>query len=65
MGILGIGGMDTMGNEHIRWGMGIFDGRTHVDILSVWENLALGRIRKLACDRREALFLAFLERFQY
>jgi hypothetical protein len=28
-------------------------------------NLALGRIREFACDRRETLFLAFLERFQY
>jgi hypothetical protein len=60
MGILrmGILGMDILvGNGNIEWEYWI--GGT----LSVWENLGLGPIRKLVCDRRETLFLAFLERF--
>jgi hypothetical protein len=61
MGILGMGilGMDILvGNGNIEWEY--WTGET----LSVWENLRLGPIRKLVCDGREALFLAFLERFQ-
>jgi hypothetical protein len=33
--------------------------KSDMDIQSVWENLVLGRIRKLVCDRREILFFAF------
>jgi hypothetical protein len=49
--------------------MGILDGNIrrenthgHTERLG---GLGLGPIRKLVCDGREALFLAFLERFQY
>ena len=62
--ILGMEGMDTLGmgilNGKWEYWMGILNGGT----LSIWESLGLGPIRKLVCDGREALFLAFLERFQ-
>ena len=68
MGTLGMGtlGMDILvGNGHTsgKWEywMGILDGRD-TECLG---GLGLGPIRKLVCDGREALFLAFLERFQY
>ena len=46
---------------HIGWGeMGKLNGRDTERL----GGLGLGPIRKLVCDGREALFLAFLERFQ-
>ena len=45
---------------HIGWGeMGKLNGRDTERL----GGLGLGRIRKLVCNRREILFLVFLERF--
>jgi hypothetical protein len=56
------------GNRHTEWEMGILDGDIgREDIYGHTERLGglgLGPIRKLVCNGREALFLAFLERFQ-
>jgi hypothetical protein len=56
--------MDILvGNGNIGWEywMGILDGRDTEHL----GGLGLGPIRKLVCNGKEALFLAFLERFQY
>jgi hypothetical protein len=56
IGILGMGGMDILGMGYIGWGeMGILDGRNTERL----GGLGLGPIRKLVCNGREALFLAF------
>jgi hypothetical protein len=76
MGILGMGilGMDILGMGilvgigHIGWEMGKLDGEKWGYWMGGYTErlggLGLGRIRKLVCDGREILFLAFLERFQ-
>jgi hypothetical protein len=77
MGILRIGtlGMDILemgilvGIGHIGWEIGKLDrekwGYWMGGYTERLGGLGLGRIRKLVCDGRETLFLAFLERFQY